>query len=103
MSARYSRIWRLSRPGSGVAKGDSYKGRGAMLVEDEPELLRPPASSRSRVEKEFLPDGFAERFPIGTIHILGPAVGGESPHGFTVGGHADEFALDISFRPVIPK
>lgn len=33
-----------------------------MLVEDEQELLRPAASTRSRVEKEFLPDGF-ERFP----------------------------------------
>jgi cell division protein FtsQ len=47
----------------GVAKGDSYKGRGATLVEDEPDLLRPPASSRSRVEKEFLPNGFAEKYP----------------------------------------
>lgn len=34
-----------------------------MLVEDEPDLLRPATSSRSRVEKEFLPDGFAERYP----------------------------------------
>lgn len=34
-----------------------------MLVEDEPDLLRPPARGRSRVEKEFLPDGFAERTP----------------------------------------
>jgi cell division protein FtsQ len=32
------------------------------LVDDEPDLLRPAASVRSRVEKEFLPDGF-ERFP----------------------------------------
>jgi len=32
------------------------------LVEDEPDLLRPAASSRSRVEKEFLPEGF-ERIP----------------------------------------
>ena len=63
MPAGYSRIWRLSRPGSGVAKGDSYKGRGATLVEDEPDLLRPPASSRSRVEKEFLPNSFQEKYP----------------------------------------
>ena len=34
-----------------------------MLVEDEPDLPRPATSSRSRVEKEFLPDGFAERYP----------------------------------------
>jgi cell division protein FtsQ len=45
-----------------VAKTDRYKDRGTMLVEDEPELLRPAPASRSRVEKEFLPDGF-ERFP----------------------------------------
>jgi cell division protein FtsQ len=47
----------------GVSKGDFYRGRGATLVEDEPELPRPHASPRSRVEKEFLPDGFAARFP----------------------------------------
>ena len=46
-----------------MAKGDSYKGRGGTLVEDEPDLLRPPASSRSRVEKEFLPNGFQEKYP----------------------------------------
>lgn len=34
-----------------------------MLVEDEPDLLRPPSSRRSRVEKQFLPDSFADRFP----------------------------------------
>jgi len=46
-----------------VAKGNEYKGRGTALVDDEPDLLRPAASSRSRVEKEFLPDSFADRFP----------------------------------------
>jgi cell division protein FtsQ len=35
-----------------------------MLVEDEPDPVRPAASSRSRVEKEFLPDGFSERYPV---------------------------------------
>ena len=45
-----------------MAKGDSYKGRGATLVEDERDLL-PPPSSRSRVEKRFLPDSFVDRFP----------------------------------------
>lgn len=34
-----------------------------MLVEDEPDLLRPASSSRTRVDKEFLPDNFADRFP----------------------------------------
>jgi cell division protein FtsQ len=33
-----------------------------VLVEDEPELLRQAAPGRSRVEKEFLPEGF-DRFP----------------------------------------
>lgn len=45
-----------------MAKTDRYKSRGATLVEDEPALLRPAAAARSRVEKEFLPEGF-ERFP----------------------------------------
>ncbi len=61
--ARYSQGWRLSRPGSGVTKTDGYKGRGATLVEDEPDLLRPAAPQRSRVEKEFLPKNFGDRFP----------------------------------------
>lgn len=61
--ARYIDVWRLSRPGSGVAKTDSSKSRGAALVDDEPELLRAASSSRSRVEKEFLPEGFTERYP----------------------------------------
>ncbi|MGC1360725.1 MAG: FtsQ-type POTRA domain-containing protein [Silvibacterium sp.] len=34
-----------------------------MLVEEEPDLLRPASSSRSRVDKEFLPDNFVDRFP----------------------------------------
>lgn len=34
-----------------------------MLVEDEPETPRSSLSSRSRVEKEFLPDDFNDRFP----------------------------------------
>ncbi|HUY82164.1 MAG TPA: FtsQ-type POTRA domain-containing protein [Acidobacteriaceae bacterium] len=46
-----------------MAKTDRYKDRGATLVEDEPQLLRPASAARSRVEKEFLPDGF-ERFPV---------------------------------------
>ena len=46
-----------------MAKTDAYKGRGAALVEDESDLLRPAAPSRSRVEKEFLPGNFADRFP----------------------------------------
>jgi cell division protein FtsQ len=45
-----------------VAKTDLNKGRGMTLVDDEPNLLRPEAASRSRVDKEFLPNGF-ERFP----------------------------------------
>jgi cell division protein FtsQ len=46
-----------------VAKSDVSRGRGATLVEDEPNLLRPATSPRSRLEKEFLPDSFSERFP----------------------------------------
>jgi cell division protein FtsQ len=46
-----------------VAKTDAYKSRSATLVEDEPDRLRPAQPPRSRVEKEFLPDGFGERFP----------------------------------------
>ncbi|MGC2164289.1 MAG: FtsQ-type POTRA domain-containing protein [Silvibacterium sp.] len=46
-----------------MAKTNGYKSRGTALVDDEPDLLRPAASSRSRVEKEFLPDSFADRFP----------------------------------------
>jgi cell division protein FtsQ len=46
-----------------VAKSDVSKGRGATLVEDEPVLLRPTTSPRSRIEREFLPDSFSERFP----------------------------------------
>jgi len=46
-----------------VAKTDGYKGRGGALVEDEPDLLRPAAPPRSRVEKEFLPNSFADKFP----------------------------------------
>lgn len=46
-----------------MAKTDVSKGRGAALVEDEPDLLRPVTSSRSRIEKEFLPDSFSERYP----------------------------------------
>lgn len=46
-----------------MAKSDVFKGRGATLVEDEPDLLRPATSRRSRLEKEFLPDSFSERFP----------------------------------------
>lgn len=62
-ATRYSQSWRISRPGSGVTKTDRYKNRGMTLVEDdEPELLRAAAPTRSRVEKEFLPDKF-ERFP----------------------------------------
>ncbi|HEX5234430.1 MAG TPA: FtsQ-type POTRA domain-containing protein [Silvibacterium sp.] len=34
-----------------------------MLVDDEPGLLRAASPARSRVEKEFLPNGFGERFP----------------------------------------
>jgi cell division protein FtsQ len=45
-----------------VAKTEVHKGRGAALVEDEPDLLRPAAPTRSRVEKEFLPDNF-DRIP----------------------------------------
>lgn len=46
-----------------MAKTDVYKSRGTALVEDEPDLLRPASPSRSRVEKEFLPGGFGDRFP----------------------------------------
>ncbi|MFZ0661112.1 MAG: FtsQ-type POTRA domain-containing protein [Acidobacteriaceae bacterium] len=34
-----------------------------MLVDDEPDLLRPAGSSRSRVEKDFLPEGFGAGTP----------------------------------------
>ena len=42
-----------------------------MLVDDEPDLLRPAAPSRSRVEKEFLPEKFAERFPTRRFDEIG--------------------------------
>jgi cell division protein FtsQ len=42
-----------------------------MLVEDEPDASRPLARPRSRVEKEFLPNGFAERFPAGRSSDFG--------------------------------
>ena len=45
-----------------MAKTDRYKDHGTLLVEDEPALLRPASNTRSRVEKEFLPDEF-EQFP----------------------------------------
>lgn len=41
-----------------------------MLVEDEPELLRPPSARRSRVEKEFLPDSFVNRYPPGRSGVV---------------------------------
>lgn len=45
-----------------MAKTDRYRDHGTLLVEDEPSLLRPASNTRSRVEKEFLPDEF-EQFP----------------------------------------
>jgi cell division protein FtsQ len=42
-----------------------------MLVEDEPELLRSVATSRSRVEKEFLPEKFSERFSASRVSDIG--------------------------------
>src|SRR6185437_9454268 len=55
-------MWRISRPGAGVAKTDVSKSRGSMLVDDKLDLSRPAAASR-RVDKEFLPEKFSERFP----------------------------------------
>lgn len=46
-----------------MSKNDGYKSRGATLVEDEPNEPRPAFSSRSRVEKQFLPDKFVEDLP----------------------------------------
>lgn len=46
-----------------MAKTEDFKSRGAALVDDEPDLLRPAPPSRSRVEKEFLPNNFTSRYP----------------------------------------
>ena len=45
-----------------MAKTDRYRDHGTLLVDDEPALLRPASNTRTRVEKEFLPDEF-EQFP----------------------------------------